>query len=287
VIGTAIATFLQYRAGENEQNLARYKEDFASATTAFSEVTMGLQAATHLQSALFTNFSEAVKTKTYDDRKAFLTKSGEDLYKKYVDERLKLQNNIDLLARKVEIYIDWASDLRRDPSKASHGADLLGNSSVLALYDFDCAKNNPSRRKLTHETSVDIPHKTNPSRHLLRIDWNSAKHHVYSLYYCFEQAHEAIRGALQWGSDSAIDPAERARLIPAATTDGQEWREEVARRHHGIKELLDDAVERLTAFNTLSMQRIEQIRLRYRPKGFVCQTFGIRCGKSDLSKFPL
>ena len=137
-----------------------------------------------LQHALFIAFSSAVRENVYADENGFLTKSGRDLYKGYVDERLTLRKNIDVLARRVEIYIDWASDLRRDPSTVTPGLDPLSSSSILGAYDFDCDKHMP------RQNVSEIPFKDHPERPALHVDWNSAKHHVFSFFYCFERTHE-------------------------------------------------------------------------------------------------
>ena len=48
----------------------------------------------------------------------------------------------------------------------------------------------------------------------------------------------------------------------------KKWQEDVDRLHVHIRHSLDNAVERQTAFNTLAMRRIEQIRLKYQNKGW-------------------
>lgn len=272
VIGAGIGSYFQYKTAQQEQNLAHYKEDFAAATSAFTDVATALQSAMRLQHALFIAFSAAVTENVYADENAFLTKSGRDLYKRYVDERLTLRKNIDVLARRVEIYIDWASDLRRDPSTATAGLDPLSSSSVLGAYDFDCDKHMP-RQKVS-----ELPLKDHPERPALRVDWNSAKHHVFSFFYCFERTHESIRAARQWASASEIDPQERAKLIPSPTDDVKKWQDDVDRLHGHIRNSLDNSVERQTAFNTLAMRRIEQIRLKYQNKGYLCHVTGFWCG---------
>ena len=81
-----------------------------------------------LQHALFIAFSAAVTENVYADENAFLTKSGRDLYKRYVDERLTLRKNIDVLARRVK-YIStgqatFAAILRQRPPVSIRSAVL-------------------------------------------------------------------------------------------------------------------------------------------------------------------
>ena len=144
--------------------------------------------------------------------------------------------------------------------------------SLLGAYDFDCDKHMP------RQNVSEIPLKDHPERPALRVDWNSAKHHVFSFFYCFERTHESIRAARQWASASEIDPQERAKLIPSPTDDVKKWQDDVDRLHGHIRHSLDNAVERQSAFNTLAMRRIEQIRLKYQNKGYLCHVTGFWCG---------
>lgn len=275
IIGAAVATligsYFEYKSAQHEKSLTQYKEDFEAATKTFAEVASALQSPMKLQHALFITFSEAVRDGVYTDPAAFLTKSSRKLYVTYNDERLALRKDIDVLARKVEIYIDWASDLNRDPAAAARSSDPLGSSFVLGAYDFDCDKHRPEPDK-----DFEIANK-DKNRPPLKVDWKSAKHHVYSFFYCFEITHSQMRAARQWASESPIEESDRKKFIPVSN-DKTKWRDEVEKLHRPVRSSLDTAVQRLSAFNSLAMRRIEQIRLKHQTKGYFCHVIGIWCG---------
>src|SRR5215813_5283646 len=142
VIGTAVGSYFQYVSWREEQNIARYKEDFAAATAVFSDVASTLSTAVNLQQILYFTFRDAVDAGVDKNDDAFQTKTARDTYKSYVDARNALRERIDALARKMEIYIHWPSDRNRDPT-VQRSADPL-NSHSLGEYDFDCAKYLPN-----------------------------------------------------------------------------------------------------------------------------------------------
>jgi hypothetical protein len=142
VIGTAVGSYFQYVSWREEQNIARYKEDFAAATAVFSDVASTLSTAVNLQQILYFTFRDAVDAGVDRNDDAFQTKTARDTYKSYVDARNALRERIDALARKMEIYVDWPSDRNRDPT-VQRSADPL-NSHSLGGYDFDCTKYLPN-----------------------------------------------------------------------------------------------------------------------------------------------
>jgi hypothetical protein len=159
VIGTAVGSYFQYVSWREEQNIARYKEDFAAATAVFSDVASTLSTAVNLQQILYFTFRDAVDAGVDKNDDAFQTKTARDTYKSYVDARNALRERIDALARKMEIYIDWPSDRNRDPT-VQRSADPL-NSHSLGEYDFDCTKylhRIPHPLKLSK--SIQLPNQT-------------------------------------------------------------------------------------------------------------------------------
>jgi hypothetical protein len=60
VIGTAVGSYFQYVSWREEQNIARYKEDFAAGTAVFSDVASTLSTAVNLQQILYFTFRDAV-----------------------------------------------------------------------------------------------------------------------------------------------------------------------------------------------------------------------------------
>ncbi len=132
LVTALVGSYFQYTSWREEQNIARYKEDFAAATSAFADTSNLLTAAVNTQQILFFSFKFALDAKVEADKDAFLTKSGRAAYKDYVDARLAFRKASDLLARKMEIYIDWPSNPYRDPASATAlGIDPISRNALL------------------------------------------------------------------------------------------------------------------------------------------------------------
>lgn len=256
VVGTAVGSYFQYVSWREEQNIARYKEDFAAATAVFSDVASTLSTAVNLQQILYFTFRDAVDAGVDKNDDAFQTKTARDTYKSYVDARNALRERIDALARKMEIYIDWPSDRNRDPT-VQRSADPL-NSHSLGEYDFDCAKYLPNPASI-ETLKVDSIAKPNTTASLL-VDWRSTKHHIVALQYCFETVHRLTLVARQWAAKSPVTPEMMNKII---------------RDREKIQAAADQLVERLNAFMMLTMWRIQDIRLRYQTKNYLCHLFPI------------
>jgi hypothetical protein len=70
---------------------------------------------------------------------ALATKNARAISEHYEKARIALRENIDVLTRKAEVYIDWASDTWRDPAdKRNVDGDPLSRQ-VLRDYAFDCS----------------------------------------------------------------------------------------------------------------------------------------------------
>ena len=70
-----------------------------------------------LQQLLFFNFRDAINANSQGDEKALETKTARALYSKYDELHTNLVENIDLLARRVEMDLDWSSDPNHDAAK--------------------------------------------------------------------------------------------------------------------------------------------------------------------------
>jgi hypothetical protein len=256
VIGTAVGSYFQYVSWREEQNIARYKEDFAAATAVFGDVANTLSTVVNLQQIVYFTFRDAVDAGVEGDDDAFQTKSARDIYKSYVDARNALRERIDALARKMEIYIDWPSDRNRDPT-VRKSADPL-NSHSLGEYDFDCAKYLPDSASI-ESLKVDSVPKPNTAASL-QVDWRSTKHHIVAFQYCFETVHRLIFAARQWASKSPVAP---------------EMKDKIIRDREKTQIAFDQLVERLNAFMMLTMWRIQDIRLRYQTKSYICHLFPV------------
>jgi hypothetical protein len=262
-IATGIVAYFQSVETYESQLSAQYKEDFANGTAAFAEASNALSPALTLQQILYTSFRDAMHSHVENDDHAFITQSDRDIYKSYVDERRSLRQNIHVLARKMELYIDRPSNRFLNVTTDNQlGVDPL-TPSTLGAYDFDCdAKGNiPDSRSLESLATVKIKSKTGKPD--LDLDWRSAKHQIIALQYCFETTHVALEAARQWAAKSPVDPDKKTQF-----TD----------RIEDVQNSIDEQVERFNAFMLLSMRRIEQIRLKYEPNGFWCNLPIVRTG---------
>src|SRR5437899_4374041 len=122
--GLAIVTLLtsffggyfQYLNAYQEKVSTQAKEDMAGATTTFTDVSNAFAEIQALQQFLYADFTRAVRDKSDASDKALSTINAQHVSEIYEKARTTLRENVDLLARKAEIYIDWASDNYRDPA---------------------------------------------------------------------------------------------------------------------------------------------------------------------------
>jgi hypothetical protein len=157
----------------------------------------------------------------------------------------------------LEIYIDWPSDPNRDPTEQKSGDPL--NSHALSNYKFDCHMYLPDGSSIASLAKVDSIPKKN-STQAMQVDWGSAKHHIITFQFCFEDVHSQILAAREWAAKSPVPSATRKAFI-----DNQP----------DIQNSLNELVGRLDAFMILTMWRIESIRHRYRTKGYFCHLYPV------------
>jgi len=198
-----------------------------------------------------------------------------------------------LLARKAEIYIDWASDFGRDAAQARTPTTDPLTQPLLGAYNFDCddAANFPQFETASSESGkgasakpvsgkpnedpcqvdkdqgnydppksyVNLCARQNgaivPSKPAITIHWYSAKHQLLTMHYCFQTLHARLLPARDWASQSDLSPQRRAKFL----AEREQTRTE-----------LDNQVMRLNAFMSLAMFQMENIREKYWPVGFVC-----------------
>jgi hypothetical protein len=216
---------------------------------------------------LIFGYFAAVDGNVDTDDTAYVTKSTRAINDLYENAYSALRQNINLLAQKLEIFLDWPSDPRHDPAiNISPSADPINEISILGTslgaYDFDCGKDMPafgndesSRIELTEKDITGKPVKT------ITLDWNSAKHEVLAMYYCFYVEHQTMKSVREWASGKKPDPTERAKYI-------------------GERKLVEDRLSkqllRFYSFMGLAMNEINQIRVKYRPNGYWCSVPGVR-----------
>jgi hypothetical protein len=287
VLSSLAVGYFQYLGAYQEKVGNQAKEDMASATSTFTEISSAFSEIQALQQILYFDFTVAVRDKSDASEQALGTKNALTISDSYEKARIELRENIDMLARKAEVYIDWASNVDRDPASKHNVDDDPLSRSVLRDYAFDCSDkynfpafgnvNAPDDGKPTREIDDDkycaigekrgLDDTTKPKdafirictgpndKEAKRIYWYSAKHHVLTMHYCFEAAHDKLAAARQWASKSDRDPAKESDII---------------KREKEISAQLDDLSQRLSAFNSLALYQMERIRVKYRPTGFFC-----------------
>jgi hypothetical protein len=273
--------YFQYLSSYEDKVGAQAKADMEAATKTFVDISNAFAEAQMLQELIFYNFKTSLNPKNDVGDKQMTTQAGTALFPKYVDARTGLRQNASVFAHKAELYIDRASDLSRDPAAPRVLDQDPLNEALLGTYNFDCdaaanipqlAPKNPAappgspvtcsagpQPQLAAQTvnlcARDRNGRIDTGKMPVTIDWQSAKHHVLTLHYCFEQAHRQIVTARIWASNSPVSD-ERA-----TTFRNEQDRYEAS---------LDKQVVRLNAFMSLTMAHLERIQVKYRPSGFVC-----------------
>ncbi|KRR09427.1 hypothetical protein [Bradyrhizobium valentinum] len=305
VLSSLVVGYFQYLNAYQEKVGSQAKEDMAAATATFTEISRAFSEVQALQQTLYSDFTRAVRDRSDESDQALLTKNARAISERYEKARIALRENIDVLTRKAEIYIDWASNTYRDPAeKHNVDADPLSRQ-VLRDYAFDCSdKYNFPAFGNVHVEDDDTPakdvaddaycaiaekrgvdDKTQPkdafiricagphthNRVAKRIYWYSAKHHVLTMHYCFEAAHNKLAAARQWASRSDRDAAKEREIVE---------------RENEINAQLDDLAGRVSAFSSLALHQMERIRVKYRPVGFLCSVPLVR-NIPSLNCFPI
>jgi hypothetical protein len=256
--GTLIGGYFQYLSSYQDKVSAQAKDDMAAATAAFVDTSTALSTAITLQGMLFYDFIRANKLNASSDGNALTNKEAQQLYKSYNDAAAALGENINLIARKTEIYIDWASNVDRDPAaQTAFGTDPI-STSMLGAVDFDCDSDMPN-----FDADKHVITKKKGKTHL-DVDWYSAKHHVLTIAYCFHVTHQVSMELIrQWASQSTFDPNAIAAFFDKGAADR-------------LQDRLDSEVVRLNDFMSRAMNEIEHIRIKYRPNGLQCSLPGVR-----------
>jgi hypothetical protein len=266
VIGSLLASHFQYLSAYQDKVAAEAKQQVSAAETTYTDVSIMFSKAITLQQYLFFDFRDSVKANTFSDGHALNTTDARAVFKQYDELRISLRQNIDLLARRVERDLDWRSDPERDPANVSLVDDPVTRIK-LGAYNFECeSEDGPMPDFHPGESNVALPPPPemlayNPKAKPLRLDWYSAKHHVLTLYYCFEVAHRRIVAARQWAANGTVDSA-------AANA--------FAHSMDNIQVSFNREAERLNAFMTLAARRIEIIQVKFRPRPWVCHAPLIR-----------
>jgi hypothetical protein len=288
LVGSLLVGYFQYLNAYQDKVSAQAKEDMTAATSTFTEIANAFSEAQTLQQILFFDFSAALDEHSEANGQALTTKDAVAIYPTYEHARNTLRQDSNLLARKAEIYIDWASDFGRDPADVRTPTTDPLTQSLLGAYNFDCdASANFPQFETSGSTNVKAgsdnankdpclidkdqgnydPPKSYvnlcarqngeivPSKPAITIHWYSAKHQVLTMHYCFQALHARLVAVRDWASQSDLSAPLKAKFL--------------AEREHTRAEL-DNQVLRLNAFMSLAMFQMENIRVRYRPLGFAC-----------------
>jgi hypothetical protein len=259
VLGTLIGSYFQNLSIYNDKVAAQAKDDMTAAANAFADASSALSVPLALQQQLIFGYHYAIAANADSDSAAYETTNGRAIYKPYTDAHSSLSENYNLLARKMELYLDWPSNPARDPAMDTAPSKDRIDMSLLNTYGFDCEKNMPSfqkgdpKDKTEDDSKVEFQLKGKPT---LTVDWYSAKHNVLAIETCFEITHRAMTPVLQWASSSPVDQAARTKFIST--------------NFDLFQARASNQVLRLNAFMSLAMYDIDQIRVKYRPKGYLC-----------------
>jgi hypothetical protein len=254
VIGTLLAAHFQYVSAYQDKVRAVGAQEVATAEAVFTETSSAFSKAITLQQILYFNYHDAITSHRETDQKSLELKNARSIFPQYEEARTSLRENIDLLTRRVELAIDWASDTKRDAAHAgSYSADPMSRIK-LGAYNFDCDSeaNMPTFSGNARESlqARDNDGRVDPKQPTIDIDWFSAKHQLLTLFYCFDLNDRRIKPAREWTAGST--PA------PSKLSD------------EDIIESLDREALRLQSFLVLVARQIEVIRVKFRPSVWYC-----------------
>src|SRR5437899_681285 len=139
LLSSLIVGYFQYLNAYQEKVSNQAKEDMKSATDTFEVVSAAFSDAMALQNLLYSGFSSAVRSKSDASGTALGTRNAGEVSRAYEKARTDLREKVDLLTQKAEVYIDWASDIDRDPAGRRNVEDDPLSRSLLQLYRFNCA----------------------------------------------------------------------------------------------------------------------------------------------------
>jgi hypothetical protein len=267
VFGTLIGAYFQNLSAYENKVTAQAQTDMAAATQTFTDASTALAIPLNLQWRLINDYHNAIMAGTDADATGYEMRNAREIYTTYIKAYDDLSQNYNLLARKVELYIDMASNL--DPHPRSDETPLLREIDMARLnaYGFDCEENMPSFNKQARdkngkeEDESKISLKNPDNGKILPVDWYSAKHHVLTIETCFEINHRAMTAVHQWASGSTVEPAQKNTFME--------------RNFKILHTRASNLVLRLNSFMSLAMFDINKIRIKYRPNGFICSVPGL------------
>ena len=282
VLSSAIVAGFQYSNDYQDKVSAQARDDMKGATDTFTDVSKRFSEAQTLQQMLFLDFSNAFDERVDVSQRTSAARHAQGIIPAYETSATALLEAGDLTARSAEIYIDWASNFKRDSDQPRHPTGDPLSLSMLKSSDFDCNENLPQFVSVDFETAKSIrqssgtaceidlsgrlaKEKNSPVINICprekkgpeaaTIDWFSARHQALALQYCFENLHDRLGRIRSW----------------AARPDARPPAKEVVRNEREqVRTAIDNQAMRLEAFMGLATFRMETIRLNYRPVSFFC-----------------
>lgn len=283
VASSIIVACFQYSNDYQDKVSAQAKDDMKGATDTFTDVSKRFSEAQTLQQMLFLDFSNAFDEHVTAGQKPVATKQAQGIIANYETSAIALLEAGDLIARDAEIYIDWASNFKRDSAQPSHPTRDPLSLSALKSLDFDCNDNLPQFASIDNKAGqIDrdstasvcgldrsarlaraqnspvvnlCPRQKDKNAEAVTIDWFSARHQALTLHFCFGALHERLGLIRSW----------------AARPEGHPPTREVVRNEREqIQTAIDHQAMRLESFMGLATFRMESIRLNYRPVSFFC-----------------
>jgi hypothetical protein len=257
--GSLTGVYVQYTAWREEKNIARYNEDLKNSIATLSELSGTLSAIMNLQQILFYTFREALEKNLEADHNGFYFKNATKVYDEYLSTRTALRKNIDALVGKTKVFLDLPTDPERVLLKPidliTNPLDIsASNRSVLAHVNFDCKKHLPIQFVENVELRSEVE--------TLTINWNNTKHHLNTFYYCLEDIHFNIIEIRTWASG--------AKLV-------EEDKDLIKSKMQSIEDDISILSFRFNALMAVAIRKVEEIRLRERPRPFLCHQTGLFC----------
>jgi hypothetical protein len=287
--------YFQYLNAYEDKVREQAKTDMTAATQTFLDITNAFAEAQMLQQLIYFDYAATLGDADPGNNK-MVTQAGQDTFPAYSKARNGLRQNTNVFARKAEIYIDWASNLSRDPTTAQVLDKDPLTEALLGDYNFNCDIHFPHfgdddpnkaaagsgehicadgqedddlKKSTVNLCAIGSDKKVNAKRPAVIINWNSAKHHVLTMHYCFEVAHREIATARIWASKNDVSDQKKSEF---QAMQGR------------VRTHLNDEVTRLDAFMSLAMSQLERIRVKYRPSGFFCHVPLVRDAIGLFSK---
>jgi hypothetical protein len=272
ILGGLLASYIQYSIAYQEKIASRGAEELKTATETFNDISKKFAEAQTLQQMLLSDFSTAIDSNADGSEQTLAAKHARSIFPTYEKVSNVLIGAGDVMAYDAERYIDWASD----PKSGSEGKRPYSDPmtrGALRSYDFDCdyyvpnfsdpsapgtntcSNGNQPREPISSVARI-CPPKKNSDASPIRIDWQSAKHEVITMHYCFQSLHDRLMKVRFWASQAETGSEAKAAF--------QAEREQ-------MQSAIDHQSLRLTAFMSLGLYRLDSIQLRYRPISFDCQ----------------